>query len=115
MIRATKSPRGGGLFDPNGMRRGLFFVAVGTVTVFLNTGGTEPVDTVTVQKASPRAELFFREVVAFARFGKRQDAIADGGDDLGLAAHDPAAGLRGGQLIKLTLPLSHENDFDLVA
>jgi len=85
------------------------------VAVFLNTGGAEPVDAVAVEQLGPRAELFFREVIAFTGLGKAQDAVADGGDDLGLTAHDPAAGLGGRQLVELTLPFGHANDFDLIA
>src|SRR5690242_9821999 len=64
------------------------------VAVDLQAGDPEARHAVAVDRTLPSQELFDRQLVAAARLLQADRAVAHSGDNDGLAAHDPALGVR---------------------
>ena len=62
----------------------------------LDTRDAQALHARAVDRALPRGELLQRQAVAFQHFVDGQQAAIDCGDDLRLAANDPALGLGAG-------------------
>ena len=63
--------------------------------VILDLGGAQSADAMAVDQFLPVEEFFNREGIALAGVFEGEQAVADGGDHFGLAAHDPAMGAGG--------------------
>src|SRR5438270_12188013 len=61
------------------------------VAVLLDARDSEAGHAAAVDRALPAGEFLEAERVALAGFVNGEQAAGDGGDDLGLAAHDPAS------------------------
>jgi predicted nucleic acid-binding protein len=68
------------------------------IAIDLQTGDPQTGDAVAVDRLFPGPELFDRQVVAVARLFETDPAAAYGGDDDGLAPHDPSLGIGWRQL-----------------
>src|SRR5918995_3021448 len=62
------------------------------LAILLNSGGAQPGQTVLVDRELPGQELVHGQGIATARLFERQEATANGGDNLSLAADDPPLG-----------------------
>src|SRR5262245_27624220 len=62
----------------------------GLLAILLDAGGRQPVESVAIDQILPGEELLDRERVAAALLFERQEPAANGSNDLGLAANDPA-------------------------
>jgi hypothetical protein len=74
------------------------FRAPGLLPVLLNAGSTQSGESMLVDGHLPAQEFFGSQRVALTGFFKAQQTTADGGNNFGLAADDPAAGAGGRQV-----------------
>src|SRR4051794_16285640 len=72
--------------------------SIGLSAVFLDARGAQPRQSVLVDRALPAQELVDREGISVARLLKAEQPPPDRGNDLGLAADDPAPGVSGGKV-----------------
>src|SRR5688572_30677100 len=73
-------------------RESVFELALVEVAVVLDASHAQALHARAIDRALPPGELLEREVVALENLVDRQQPAVDRGDDLGLAADDPALG-----------------------
>lgn len=72
------------------INRSVFLLAFVQIAVVLDSSDPQAGHTRTVDNPLPRRELFESEVIPFAHVVYAEQTTIDGGNDFGLAAHNPA-------------------------